>query len=77
MYPSHPTIQLLGIVVGEGQKSYIEPMCHQLMQRAAVLKYLFERFTYCFLISYVNVDSAVESVTVFIMHEKYVAFHLM
>jgi hypothetical protein len=48
MYPSHPTIQLLGIVAGEEQKSYIEPICHQLMQTAAVLKYLFERFKYCF-----------------------------
>jgi hypothetical protein len=55
MYLSHPTIQLLGIVAGEWQKSYIEPICHQLMQTPAVLKYLFERFKYCVLISYVTV----------------------
>jgi len=69
MYPSHPNIQLLGVVAGEWQKSYI---CHQMMQTAAVLKYLLESFKYCLLISYVTVDSAIKCVTVFVVHEKYV-----
>jgi len=47
------------------------------MQTAAVLKYLFERFKYYLLISYVTVDSAIKCVTVFIVHKKYVAFHLV
>lgn len=47
------------------------------MQTAAVLKYLFERLKYCLLISYVTVDFAIKCVTVFIVHEQYVAFHLM
>jgi len=47
------------------------------MQTAAVLKYLFKKFKYCLLISYVTVDSAIKCVTVFAVHEKYVAFHLM
>jgi len=47
------------------------------MQTAAVLKYLLERFKYCLLISYVTVDSAIKCVTVFIVREKCVAFHLM